>query len=349
MFYTEASEIMYALYDFDKKEWARSNPGQARFSDLKDPYKRIKLYPDELHAMKSKEFNYPRWQLVKVIARKGEEPEIIGLAGTINPSSLHSDAQKIWQNQLKKEGSMRYQNRLTLTVNSREQKEAYKWLSENYKQGFQVGSPNNIFVFLDEGVLKEAFDTMEAMGFESVKTSLKEEKTDVSKLIKDLSTAYGDSNENQGKMVQLLKGLAFSDDPKANEFMKKLDKATTQISKEMNEKKESESITLKKNVMVPGTEKMLEAGDKIRVLKKEDKSMLVDAAGTFQDILQANGIKSTLGDKGRTFVEILIVNPGRLDKVFDRILKEFLQMGFNNVGVSWDQDIDDQAIYLTVV
>ena len=53
------------------------------------------------------------------------------------------------------------------------------------------------------------------------------------KVIKDLANAYGDSNEDQGKMVQLLRGLAFSDDPKANEFMKALDKWTTQQSKKM--------------------------------------------------------------------------------------------------------------------
>lgn len=55
------------------------------------------------------------------------------------------------------------------------------------------------------------------------------------KMIKDLADSYGDSNEDQGKMVQLLKGLAFSDDPEANKFMKALDKWTTQQSKKMNE------------------------------------------------------------------------------------------------------------------
>lgn len=53
------------------------------------------------------------------------------------------------------------------------------------------------------------------------------------KVIKDLADAYGDSNDAQGKMVQLLKGLAFSDDPEANKFMKALDKWTTQQSKKM--------------------------------------------------------------------------------------------------------------------
>jgi hypothetical protein len=60
-----------------------------------------------------------------------------------------------------------------------------------------------------------------------------EESVDVEKVIKDLANAYGDSNEAQGKMSQLIRGLAFSDDPKANEFMELLDKATTEISKKV--------------------------------------------------------------------------------------------------------------------
>lgn len=57
------------------------------------------------------------------------------------------------------------------------------------------------------------------------------EDVDVKEIISDLADAYGKSNEDQGKMVQLLRGLAFSDDPLANKFMKKLDKETTEISK----------------------------------------------------------------------------------------------------------------------
>ena len=60
-----------------------------------------------------------------------------------------------------------------------------------------------------------------------------EEDPKAKKVIQDLADAYGDSNDAQGKMVQLLRGLAFSDDPKANEFMKALDKWTTQQSKKM--------------------------------------------------------------------------------------------------------------------
>lgn len=51
---------------------------------------------------------------------------------------------------------------------------------------------------------------------------------DVSGVIKSLiSTSFGGSNEEQMKAVQLLKGLATSDDPAANKFMQRLDKFTS--------------------------------------------------------------------------------------------------------------------------
>lgn len=65
---------------------------------------------------------------------------------------------------------------------------------------------------------------------------LSEEKVDVDQLIVDLGMSMAGSNEEQMKAVQLLKGLALSDDPKANKFMKALDKATTKISKDMVER-----------------------------------------------------------------------------------------------------------------
>lgn len=57
------------------------------------------------------------------------------------------------------------------------------------------------------------------------------EEVDVSKVINDLiSTSFGGSNEEQLKAVQLLKGLATSDDPKSNKFMKALDKFTSDLN-----------------------------------------------------------------------------------------------------------------------
>ena len=58
---------------------------------------------------------------------------------------------------------------------------------------------------------------------------------DINQVIKDLGGNFAGSNEDQMKAVQLLKGLALSDDPKANEFMEKLDAATTQISNDLSE------------------------------------------------------------------------------------------------------------------
>ena len=64
---------------------------------------------------------------------------------------------------------------------------------------------------------------------------IQEAKFDINQVIKDLGGNFAGSNDDQMKAVQLLKGLALSDDPKANEFMEKLDAATTQISKDMSE------------------------------------------------------------------------------------------------------------------
>ena len=49
------------------------------------------------------------------------------------------------------------------------------------------------------------------------------EEVDVNKVINDLINAEpSDDNSEQGKIVSLLKGLAFSDDKDATEFVKRL-------------------------------------------------------------------------------------------------------------------------------
>jgi len=61
---------------------------------------------------------------------------------------------------------------------------------------------------------------------ESIKKFKANEEVNTDKVIKSLVDAKPSSNNaDQGKFVQLLKGLAFSDDAKATEFMKKLMKA----------------------------------------------------------------------------------------------------------------------------
>lgn len=70
-----------------------------------------------------------------------------------------------------------------------------------------------------------------------VKTKLneqEEEDVDVAGVIKELGkTDYKDDNKLQGKMVQLMKGLAFSDDEKATKFMNKVSDALTKIANDM--------------------------------------------------------------------------------------------------------------------
>jgi len=57
-----------------------------------------------------------------------------------------------------------------------------------------------------------------------------EKKTDVPKLIKAfIDTNWSKSSADTGKAVNLLKGLAFSDDPKAKKFIKDLDKLSNSM------------------------------------------------------------------------------------------------------------------------
>lgn len=56
------------------------------------------------------------------------------------------------------------------------------------------------------------------------------EAVDTGKVIKALiDTSFAGSNEDQMKAVQLLKGLATSDDPTSNKFMKALDAFTSKM------------------------------------------------------------------------------------------------------------------------
>ena len=74
-------------------------------------------------------------------------------------------------------------------------------------------------------------------------------EVNVAKVIADLGkTDWGADNEAQMKSVQLLKGLALSDDPAANKFMKALSDASTKIASQMEEvAKINESIRAKAN------------------------------------------------------------------------------------------------------
>lgn len=85
---------------------------------------------------------------------------------------------------------------------------------------------------------------------EEVVSELTEAEVDINKLIKDMQGNFGGDNESQMKGIQILKGLATSSNPKANEYMQKLDKATTEISKEVLQEKQIKQNFLKNNKIV---------------------------------------------------------------------------------------------------
>ena len=59
------------------------------------------------------------------------------------------------------------------------------------------------------------------------------EEVNVAEVIAELiDTSWAGSNEEQMKAVQLLKGIALSDDPMSNKFMKALDKFTSGMNKD---------------------------------------------------------------------------------------------------------------------
>lgn len=106
---------------------------------------------------------------------------------------------------------------------------------------------------------------------------LREKEADIEKMIADLEDAYGKSNEDQGKMVQLLRGLAFSDDPKANEFMKKLDRATTEIAAEMRAiKAESTEDSKNEETLSEGLKRGLKRTLAIRLIRGSMRQLKID-------------------------------------------------------------------------
>lgn len=83
------------------------------------------------------------------------------------------------------------------------------------------------------------------------------EEIDVDAVIKELvDTSWSASDEEQGKAMELLKGLAYSDDPKAKKFMKDLDKATSAMKADV-----AESRSYKKKVLKEDSVSSLKPGD----------------------------------------------------------------------------------------
>lgn len=95
-------------------------------------------------------------------------------------------------------------------------------------------------VLINEDYLLEVGDQFEIIKEEAIEEEvldeevLEEAERSVGDAIKAMGGNFGGDNESQMAGVQILKFLATSDDPKANTFMKALDKATTKISKDMS-------------------------------------------------------------------------------------------------------------------
>lgn len=163
-------------------------------------------------------------------------------------------------------------------------------------------------------------------------------EADVNAIIKSLSADLGSSNEDQGKLLQLMKGLAFSDDPKANEFMKKVNAATTKISKEMSESVEPEADTIKveKAFTIPGTDIHLKEGQVVSVLpgKYNEGAMLFTVeknptkAKAYAKKLDDAGIKYDRGNgkNGTVAFEISKKDKEKVDKLKESVLKESPEM-----------------------
>jgi len=71
---------------------------------------------------------------------------------------------------------------------------------------------------------KETIQALEANGNGNGKDP--DAKTIIKALV---DTKFSGSNEEQGKAVQLMRGLAFSDDPVSNRFMKMIDDFTSKL------------------------------------------------------------------------------------------------------------------------
>ena len=65
---------------------------------------------------------------------------------------------------------------------------------------------------------------------------LKEEKSDAEKakeiIDEVIDSKWSGSNESQGKMLELMKGIAFNDSEISNKFMKDLDTLTSKMNKD---------------------------------------------------------------------------------------------------------------------
>lgn len=168
--------------------------------------------------------------------------------------------------------------------------------------------------------------------------SQKNEEADVDAIIKELvDTGWSGSNEEQMKAVQLLKGLATSDDPKANAFMKKLDKFTSNMetSEKLSPKKADDyKLALKHAQAMLGKAKVkAKSGD------QEDK----DNVSFWQDRIQSitTKLKESVDEASdndlKPFIELIknaksyddmkkkLFSDDKLEKLWDKVGMTFTE------------------------
>lgn len=93
------------------------------------------------------------------------------------------------------------------------------------------------------------------------------EDPDAKEIIKDLAKSYGKTNEDQGKMVSLIEGLAFSDDDAANKFMKALDKWTTDYAEKLDESTELDEAKMSNQEILDAAKKLAKNGKDAKTKK----------------------------------------------------------------------------------
>lgn len=109
-------------------------------------------------------------------------------------------------------------------------------------------------------------------------------------IIKELGeTDWGKDNDAQGKAVQLMKGLAFSDDPMSNEFMQALSKVSTGIAKRI----------LKADVVEEDVGPFTMVGRPVSMFEEEKKWSIGDGWQQDSDLVQV---------QGGTTIEVLILS-----------------------------------------
>ena len=98
------------------------------------------------------------------------------------------------------------------------------------------------------------------------------EAADVGKLITDfIDINWSKDDKSAGKAAQILKGLAFSDDPKAKKFIKDLDTLSNSMKASTYKESTIETIEVMEDVKLPGTHIVLEKGDKIQIIDKDSE------------------------------------------------------------------------------